>query len=296
MSPKTTNIAIMFADISGSTRLFEILGDATARVTVSETLELLTKVIHLHNGTVIKTIGDEIMCQFARATDAVSAARAIQLAVSSRRFSDVALSVRIGAHHGPVIEEGEDIFGDAVNVAARMAGIARGGQIIVTGEVVAGLSSAQRSQARLVDQAPVKGKAAPVDVFEVVWEDEGVTHIMPAIDLDEVAPAGQGSITLRHGAEEVLLLPGESALVIGRAPGCDLVIGSAMASRQHARVEFRRGKFILVDQSTNGTCVQLGDGQSVFLKREELPLWGVGQISPGESVQDDAAISFTVAD
>lgn len=296
MAEGNQEVSIMFADIAGSTQLYERLGDQVARAAIADCIVLMSTQVQDSRGRIIKTIGDEIMCAFPQATDAVAAARAIQLAVSAQLFSGVSLKVRIGVHHGPVIEEGEDIFGDAVNVAARMAGIARGGQIIVTGECVSGLTSAQRSQARLVDQAPVKGKAEPVDVYEVVWEDEGVTHIMQAIDLDAAVAPDSGSITLCFGASEVSLSPGQSPLVIGRAPGCDLVISSAMASRQHARIEYRRGKFILVDQSTNGTCVRLGDGQSVFLKREELPLWGVGKISPGESPQDDAAISFDVAD
>ncbi len=74
MSPKTTNLAILFADVSGSTHLFEVLGDATARVKVAECLDLLTEVTKEHNVTVIKTIGDEIMCTFPTADDAAKAA------------------------------------------------------------------------------------------------------------------------------------------------------------------------------------------------------------------------------
>ena len=135
MAPKTKNIGIMFADVAGSTQLFEILGDDKARSTIAETLELLTNVINAHNGTVIKTIGDEVMCTFPEADDSANAATEMQETLedaNEMRDEGPEIKVRIGMHFGPALLEGGDVFGDAVNVAARMAAQAKGGQIITT--------------------------------------------------------------------------------------------------------------------------------------------------------------------
>src|SRR5690606_30674497 len=92
------------------------------------------------------------------------------------------------------------------------------------------------------------------------------------------APANE-PMRVRCGHTEKPVPADGSAFVLGRADNCSLVVPAPLASRQHARIEFRRGKYILVDQSTNGTWVRLQDGKDVYLRREELPLWGAGIIS-----------------
>ena len=74
MARKAATLAIVFADISGSTRLYESLGDQTARQLIAECLEVMTEQVAKYSGTVIKTIGDEIMCTFPSANQAVEAA------------------------------------------------------------------------------------------------------------------------------------------------------------------------------------------------------------------------------
>src|SRR4030067_2380229 len=131
----------MFADISGSTRLFETLGDATARIKVAECLDVLTDVVKRHNGIVIKTIGDEIMCTFPTADEAAKSACEMHEVLQedvTEGMSDTTttLAIRVGMHFGPAILEGGDVYGDAVNVAARMAAQDKGGQIITTQSTV----------------------------------------------------------------------------------------------------------------------------------------------------------------
>lgn len=91
----------MFADVAGSTQLFEVLGDDMARATIAETLELLTNVINSHNGTVIKTIGDEVMCTFPEADDSANAATEMQETLedaNDMREEGPKIKVRIGMH------------------------------------------------------------------------------------------------------------------------------------------------------------------------------------------------------
>ena len=295
MSEQSSELTIVFADVAGSTRLYEQLGDQSAQQAIAECIQMMSTAVLAYSGRVIKTIGDEIMCCFPSASVALDAALRIQADAAERRFAGVALMIRIGAHHGPVIEEKGDVFGDAVNLAARMAGLARGGQIIVTGECLSGLKPSVRNMARHVDQAPLKGKAELVDVFEILPEQDGATHIMQAIDpMAMKAEHAAGVLTLSCGGDK-LSLANEGAAVIGRSPDCDLVVPADTASRQHARIEYRRGKFLLVDQSTNGTFVRFQDGQTLFLKREESPLWGAGQISLGDGgFEGESLVQFRV--
>ena len=257
MSRRSATLAIVFADISGSTRLYETLGDAVARELVSQCLDLMTQQITKHGGTVIKTIGDEIMCTFATGDEAVESAMAMQEVVTEdlpriNPNMPSSMTIRIGLHFGPAILEQGDVFGDAVNTAARMAGLAKGGQIITTGETAEGLSPALRSSSRHVDRITVKGKADELDIFEVIWQGEDVTRMATGLLKTETRTA---SLVLRYHAEQREFDHEMGTVILGRGKKADMVINDSMASREHARIEYRRGKFILTDQSTNGTYI-----------------------------------------
>ncbi len=298
MSPKTTNIAIMFADISGSTRLFEVLGDATARVTVSDTLELLTKVIHVHNGTVIKTIGDEIMCTFPTADDSANAANEMQETLedaNEMRGEGPEIKIRIGMHYGPALLEKGDVYGDAVNVAARMAAQAKGGQIITTKSTVDLLEPIMRASTRFVDRAPIKGKKEDIEIFEIIWQEEDVTRMATGL-MEDVPKIPQVSLKVCYAGNTITLGQERSALVMGRSQACDLPINEKLASRQHVRIELRRNKFFIIDQSTNGTHIRMDNADDSFLRREETPINANGAISLGKSFAEDPTevVEFTL--
>lgn len=286
MSPKTTNIAILFADVSGSTRLFEILGDATARVKVSETLDTLADVTKEHNGTVIKTIGDEIMCTFPSADDAATAAcnmheALIQDITEGTGGEHTVIAIRVGLHYGPAILEGGDVFGDAVNVAARMTAQSKGGQIITTQSTVEKLSPMLRASTRFVDRAPIKGKKEEIDIYELIWQEEDVTRMATGLLVEETKPEARLKVT--YNGTDVIMDKQKSSLLMGRSETCDLPINEKLASRQHVRIELRRDKFFIVDQSTNGTHVLIENTDEAFLRRAEMALHGRGQISLGKS-------------
>jgi len=298
MAPKTANLAILFADVSGSTRLFETLGDATARLKVSECLETLTDVTKEHNGTVIKTIGDEIMCTFPTADDAAKAAREMHEALEEditegTGGEGTALSIRVGLHFGPAILEGGDVFGDAVNVAARMASQSKGGQIITTHTTIEKLSPTLRASSRFIDRAPIKGKKEEIEIYEIIWQEEDVTRMATGLLSEEQKP--QVRLKVRYNDQEIELSKERSSLIMGRSQSCDLPIDEKLASRQHVRIELRRDKFFIVDQSTNGTHVLIEGSDEAFLRREEMPLHGKGRISLGKGFSENPSevVSFS---
>ena len=290
MAKETATRAIVFADISGSTRLYETLGDTVARELISQCLDLMTEHVNRHNGAVIKTIGDEIMATFATAEQAVEACMSMQEAVSEdlpqrNKNTPPNFTIRIGMHFGSCILEGGDVFGDAVNVAARMAGIAKGAQIITTQDTAAALSPAVRSSTRHLDRIPIKGKSEDVDIFEVIWQVDDVTRMATGL---LQASNKLANLRLRYHAVVMDLDQDMHVVVLGRGQKADMVVNDSMASREHARIECRRGKFILTDMSTNGTYVETQEGPS-YLRREDIVLTGQGKIAlgrdPGEATE-----------
>ncbi len=287
MNPKTANLAIMFADISGSSRLYENLGDITGRHTVCECLDVMSRVIDRNDGVVIKTIGDEIMCTFPSADAAAKAAcemnRKLDDDITGRAPDMEGLSIRVGLHFGSAILEGGDVHGNAVIVAARMASLAKADQIITTQYTVDHLSEEIRFKTRLIDHTAVKGKKDAIDIFELNWQDD-----VTAMSTDVVNQEVDTSVMrLVYRTREILINEKQSTVVLGRSTHCDLPIDESLASRQHVRLEWRRGKFFIIDQSTNGTYIKQEGCAETFLRREATPISGKGQISLGRSFDEN---------
>jgi hypothetical protein len=192
------------------------------------------------------------------------------------------LTIRIGLHFGPAILEGGDVFGDAVNVAARMAGLAKGGQIITTRETAELLPPVLRAGTRHLDRLSVKGKSSDIDIFEFMWQVEDVTRMATGLLKGQARPA---TLHLSYNGAERELDQDMEPLILGRGKKADMIVNDSMASREHARIECRRGKFILTDMSTNGTYVQTPDGPS-YLRREDLVLTGMGRIALGRELSE----------
>ncbi len=287
MPPETVPLTILFADISGSTHLYETLGDVTARQIVARCLSLLAEVIRQHGGAVVKTIGDEVTSTFPSADAGAQAACALHEALAKADFTAAdqnSLTIRVGLYLGPTIVESNDVFGDAVNVAARMVALAKSAQIITTQQTVAALTPELAVKTRHLDRAPVKGKQEEIDIYEVIWQTEGLTH-MEADQSTLATP--EVRLCLRFRGKELELSRQHPVATIGRSPENDFVVDDDFASRAHARIEYHRGGFVLLDQSTNGTFVLMKDGELVHLRRDRLPLRGAGMISIGRAFSSE---------
>jgi adenylate cyclase len=282
---RTRQLAILFADIAGSTRLYETLGNDKALLVTSRTLDLVARIVCEHDGTVIKTIGDEAMCVFPTSDQAARTAITIQDQMTSfSPLPGLVMQMRIGFHFGEVIEEGGDVFGDAVNMAARMTSQAKAEQIITTAQTLELLSPDLRNSGRELNKAHIHGKSQPIRVCELTWGE--VSELTVAGTLSSMGPylAGSrpGSLTLTFQGRKLTVNQDNPLATMGRGERNNLVSQDPMASRHHARVEWRLGgDFYLVDQSTNGTFVIGEDGTRRFLQRDEMQLKGSGLIGPG---------------
>lgn len=295
VAPDTVNlVAVLFADIAGSTQLYEVLGDARAKAMIDEALVEMSTVTARHGGRVIKTIGDEIMCVFDGADRGFIAATDMQIRVDHLAVVNGAKrKIRVGFHAGPVIEENGDVFGDTVNTAARMAGLAKGMQIFTTRATVDMLSPALRAGCRDIAALSVKGKADNMAVCEAIWqESDDLTMTAPSF----AVPQSQIVLILRHNGRELILNEAKPHAALGRDTGSDCVIADPKASRNHARIERRRDKFFLADQSTNGTFVTITGEAELSLRREEMMLRGSGRIIFGHSAAESSAetVEFSI--
>jgi class 3 adenylate cyclase len=273
--------AILFADVSGSTALYELLGDKPAAKAIDACLGALREVIATRDGLVVKTIGDELMVVFNNPEAACEAAREMQQRMATwPPISGAKLAIRIGFHHGLVLEDKGDFWGDGVNTAARLAGLAKAGQILTTGATANALPGLQRSNLRDLDAISVKGKQDAVRVFELMWGDtEDATQVAGMS-----ASAGVESRLTLEVAERTMGFPPEkSVMVLGRDNTCDIVVREKTASRRHARIERRGVQYVLVDESTNGTYVSIEGDREMLLRRDSVMLRGRGKIALGIS-------------
>jgi len=280
-----TEVAVLFADVVGSTRLFEVLGDLAARDLIVACVDVMRSATERNRGNVIKTIGDEILAIFPTANDAVNAAAEMQHDVGVHPALSVQgqhVAIRIGCHFGPVVLEKRDIFGASVHTANRMTSQAKAGQIILTAETVARLSPEWRVLARQIDTTALRGSAEEVELFEVLWQQEDATSMLPSIEVGARTGHRPKRVRLRYQGREYVLGEGRTSLTLGRSEDNDIIVKSGLISRIHARVEIARDKVLLVDQSTNGSFVKTQDGKEAFVRRDSVALAGAGAIGLGK--------------
>jgi adenylate cyclase len=279
-----TEVSILFADVVGSTRLYESLGDRRARDTILTCVEVMRGATERNRGSVIKTIGDEILAIFPTADDAISAAAEMQHDVGAHPdllVDGQHVAIRIGCHFGPVVHENRDIFGSSVHTANRMIAQAKAGQIVVTAEIVSRLAEEWQALTRQIDLTPVRGHREEVELYEVLWQQEDATSMLPSIEIDARTGHRPKRVRLRFQGREYVVGEGHDSVTLGRAEDNDIVVKGHLISRIHARVELARNKFLLVDQSTNGSFVTTPGGKESFVRRDSVQLESEGLIGLG---------------
>ena len=287
---KDIELAILFADVVGSTRLYEQMGDLRARDMVAICIDVMRSATEQRHGTVIKTMGDEVMSTFPSADEALNAAAQMQQQISSHaqlKVDGQPVCIRIGCHFGPVMLESRDVFGATVHTANRMTSQAKAGQIITTAATVERLSPEWRASCRQIDLATMKGQDNAIALYEVLWQSEDVTSMVPAIAMN-ARPVRLLRLRLRANDRDLVIDDQHSSVTIGRAEDNDVVIKGNLISRLHARIEINRNKFVLIDQSTNGTFVQTAQGEEAFVRRDSLQIKGEGTIGLGRLPEQDS--------
>ena len=286
-------MAVIFADISDSTSLYQKLGDVTARNVVNACVTLITAALTRFDGRLVKTIGDEVMCVFPSADLAVLAASEMQTQVAAAKPNNHAVSIHIGLHFGPVLVEEDDVFGDTVNIAAYLAAVATPEQILTTEATERSLSAALKSCVRPIFHTVLKGAESETKVYQVLWRTDNIGLTDVNLHSGKIIPGDTGSLVLTLGEERVRVDQWRIGILVGRSKECDIVVSDKFASRKHFTIKLVRTHFYLFDHSINGTFVSLESGEEVPVLRRELLLDGSGQICLGHSRTEQPAEVIT---
>ena len=287
-------LAVLYADISGSSRIYEQVGDATAQRDIVRCLNLLAEVAHSHGGRLEQTIGDEVMCSFVLPDQAAQAAVAmheqLREASAAKVFVSGVLRVRIGWHYGLAEANEGELDGALPVVAKQVTGLARPDEILATDAAVTALSSSWRSAAQRLDTIDSRLDGRPMTLYRLPWDkDEEVTHYRLRKTPARIVTSKR--LVLRHAERELVLDADHRRCSIGRGRDSDLATGSRFTSKRHAEVVYRRGRFYIIDNSINGTFIA-PDGATVqHLHHEQAALFGRGVIMFGSPANKDPAAS-----
>lgn len=285
MDQAQQTLAILFADIAGSTRLYETMGDVEAHRRVAESLAFMAEAVANNGGRVLRTVGDSTLASFDDCDDALQAATSMQ-----ELHKQTPLSVRVGFHYGPVIPDKGDVYGNAVNIAARVASFAKPDEITATQTGITQLNEAHQQRANLLDKIQVKGIAEPMGVYRITWEADSALHTRVATPgLSPVSVNEQASLVLSSETNSYQLNKQSAILTIGRDEQCSITVDGDRVSRAHAQLDWSAGQIQVSDTSTNGTYIQR-DGQApLFVRRETIVLQGEGVIGLGCLPDEDAS-------
>jgi len=287
-----TELTVLFADICRSTVLFNRLGDQEALNLIMKALELAGEIVTGQNGTIIGTIGDEIMCTFTSPEDALISARQIhKMMQTTTLMQSNQLAMRVGINSGTVVSLSNSVYGDTVNIAARLAQQAKANQSLLSSNTIASINEILRDQIRQVGKINLRGKAGAIEIHELLETDteEEITEV----STNEELVTRSFLMTARYRTREMRFDPMLVRFLFGRGQDCDQTIDHPTISREHAEILYHNGQFLLRDFSTNGSHVIQGDNHEQ-IHRSSVELKGKGQIFLGRTLdQPEYCIEFT---
>lgn len=298
MSVQTTiQSTVVFADLMGSTGVFEATGNARATQAVTDVTRWIGEICVMHGGRVVKTLGDGVLAIFPNGKGAIDAVVQMQR-MHQKRLDQTALSmrmpIRIGIASGPVEIMAGDCFGDAVNVSARLSDLSGPHQIWASSAVLEHYGrSPDNVRFRPLGPINIRGRAEPCSVYQIEWKiDENSAFLTMQADLQPLVPgAGPdvlgGQIELSWNKTVKSFKSFELPIHIGRVRKVEFMVDDPRVSREHCRVDWRNGSVTLMDVSTYGTCVRFfGGGADLMLRREDCVLHGRGEIALGPNFAD----------
>lgn len=293
MEDKTETLTVLFADICNSTGYFRQYGDIDGRRIVMDCLECVTDAVTRLGGKIVDRIGDELLCTIPDLRSGLAAGPAIQEAVSNAAASGhlpKGIKMRIGFHQGPVVVDGDRVFGDTIHTAKRLVDLAKCDQILTSREALSAAPIPSATRSRFVDRIRIKGQRQPLEIFELLRETTDLTQI--AAPLRSVGESYRACL-LTYGHEELVVNESRPVLTIGRVPPCDVAIPQGCVSREHARVEYQKGRIIFVDHSTNGTFVSENPSPaSILVRREQRWLRNSGSLRFGHPEDEDGCLTL----
>jgi class 3 adenylate cyclase len=297
---------VVFADLFGSTRVFESVGNVKATETVTQATTWIAKKISNNGGRVVKYLGDGVLSTFQSSADAIAAVVDIQRSYQlrlERQEPALYMPLRIGVVRGDVEMVDGDCYGDAVNIASRLSELTGPHQIWVNDKTLENNLQMPHVHFRSLGQISLRGRAEPCSVYQVEWQEEVDSDfftiqasISPELDAmqDDVLGA---QVELSWMDTRKSFRAFDMPILIGRTRQLEFVVNDPRVSRTHARIDWRNGSMMLVDVSSYGCWVRFAGGKTdVILRRDECVLHGKGEIALGSSFNDPQAtvVDFSV--
>ena len=297
MPDKTVNLmTILYADVSGSTKLYEKFGDDIARSDIRICIEILTRVTKSWDGEVIKTIGDELMCAFHDPSNAANAAKEMHQVLSEAtelgRFQSGKIMVKVGWHHGEIEYRGKEIIGEAPVTAQQIIRMAKGEEILTSSRSIEAIDEELKEGTHPVDTVEAEAWPGKLEVYYMPWQDEEDATTFRGFN--QSGASGSAGLKLTYAGQEVRLDENNTHLSVGRGQDNGLCVRGRFTSRHHAEISYRHGRFNLFDKSTNGTIVIDHENNVHRVRREEVVLTGSGTISFGgpPKTDPDAVVEY----
>jgi class 3 adenylate cyclase len=283
MTDQTTNeLTILFSDICRSTVLFDELGDEMALNVVMQAIDLASTIATENHGTIIGTIGDEVMCTFKSPEDAIITATQIHFQMKSNAVMQTHnLAMRVGINCGSVVSMSNNVYGDTVNIAARLAQQAKANQTLVSSNTIESIRENLRDQLRLIGRINLRGKAGTIEVHEVL--ETGAPEEITEVTTNTVVTGRAFLMTARYLSRQMRFDPMLVRFLFGRSVDCDQVVDHPTVSREHAEFLYKNGQFIFRDFSTNGSVV-VRNGRNIKVHRSGVELQGSGKVFLGKTL------------
>ena len=277
---------VLLADITGSTALYQRLPQRTALDEITLVLTRMREMIEDNGGHCVKSQGDDSLSYFASADQLFAAARAMIEADWPQN-----LAVHAGACWGSVLSQDHDIYGDPVNTAARLAALAKPGEVLLANSVRDRLDPDASQLFVPIGALKLKGRNTAVEVFSFTASDMATQTVIFGTT-PQAAPRMSAAI-LRCNGQDWSLQDGDS-LSVGRAPDSHAVLAHPWVSRQHGRFELRGAQLEYTDHSSGGSTVITADGQEFALQRRSMLLSGAGVvlIGTGDASLSSSQISY----
>lgn len=317
----SSSVTMVFIDLAGSTAAYAALGNAQVADVIAKVTQWIGRVCEAHGGRTVKFLGDGVLAQFPHGANAVEAAVFMQLNHSERLEKwpePLRMGLKIGMARGSVVQMADDVYGDPVNLAARLSDMAGAQTIWADESVVVQLREGREPSSREThvdgDRAAiegaryrslgmmrVRGLSQPHSVFQIEWSEDVSTDLMTVRgalhDIEASAGPVGGSIALAWLGNSKVYTLDDLPFSIGRIPDSGFVVSDQRVSRSHARIEFINGAFVLSDLSSFGTWVRFADNPGeVQLRRNQCVLHSTGEIALGASFSDFSAavVAFSV--
>ena len=290
-----SELTVVFADLTGSTGVFEALGNVKATQAITQLTQWIGSVCEANGGHVVKYLGDGVLIVFKDSVQAIETASELQQIHHDRIVdwpSMLKMRLQVGMARGDVIEQNGDCFGDAVNVASRLSDLSGSEQILASDSVMENLPETYQVRARCLGPIVIRGRNESCVVHRVEWQNEILSELFtmpgsltPSIqNLSSPVPA---SIELSWLDFAARFMIAELPVFLGRDADAQFVVQDPRVSRKHAVIEWRAGRFYLRDMSSYGTWLRFSDSKAILvLRRQECVLLLDGEMALGASFDD----------